>query len=107
MNSPQLHATGPSPGSSGQNRRKFLQITGAATATVALTTPGAFAAGTSARKIRLGVVGGNFGRAFYWHEHPDCVVAAVSDLIPARREALMKTYRCSTAYESLEKLILD
>jgi predicted dehydrogenase len=34
-------------------------------------------------------------------------VSAVSDLIPTRREALMKTYRCAKAYESLEKLILD
>lgn len=111
MNLPQVEAAGPSLSSasigSGQNRRKFLQITGAATASVALTTPAVFAAGASPRKIRLGVVGGNFGRAFFWHEHPNCVVAAVSDLIPARREALMKTYRCAKAYESLEKLILD
>ena len=65
------------------------------------------AAQASAKKIRIGVVGGGFGSSFYWHEHPDCVVQAVSDLRPDRRELLMKTYRCGKSYESLEKLILD
>jgi predicted dehydrogenase len=59
------------------------------------------------RKIRIGIVGGNFGRSLYFHEHPDCVVEAVSDLRPERRQALMETYRCPKSYESLEKLILD
>ncbi len=61
----------------------------------------------SAKKIRIGVVGGGFGRAFYWHEHPDCTVQAVSDLIPARRRALERTYQCEKSYPSLEKLIRD
>ena len=55
--------------------------------------------------VRLGVVGGGFGRAFHWHEHPDCTVEAVSDLIPERRTALMQTYGCSKSYESLEELV--
>ncbi len=46
---------------------------------------------TAPRKIRLGVVGGDFG--FYRHEHPDCIVAAVSDLRPERRKPLMEVYR--------------
>jgi predicted dehydrogenase len=58
------------------------------------------------RPIRMGVVGGGFGSFFPWHEHPDAVVAAVSDLIPERRERLEKTFKCDTSYESLEKLIL-
>jgi predicted dehydrogenase len=58
-------------------------------------------------RIRIGIVGGNFGRSFYFHEHPDCVVEAVSDLRPERRDALMETYRCPKSYESLEKLTLD
>ena len=74
---------------------------------VALAAPCVFAAEPARKKIRMGVVGGNFGRAFFWHEHPDCTVEAVSDLVPARREGLMKTYRCAKSYESLEKLILD
>jgi predicted dehydrogenase len=89
------------------NRREFLRATGAATAGVMLPSQFALAAEPTRKKIRMGVVGGNFGNAFFWHEHPDCVVEAVSDLIPARRERLMKTYKCSKSYESLEKLILD
>lgn len=61
----------------------------------------------SDKKIRVGVVGGGFGRAFQWHEHPNCIVHAVSDLRKDRREKLIQTYRCELAYESLEKLILD
>src|SRR5438105_3456196 len=90
-----------------RNRREFLRATGAATAGVMLASQYAYAAEPGRKKIRMGVVGGNFGNAFFWHEHPECVVEAVSDLIPARRERLMKTYNCSKSYESLEKLILD
>ena len=62
---------------------------------------------SASEKIRIGIVGGNFGRSFYFHEHPDCIVEAVSDLRPERRKGLMETYRCTKSYESLEKLILD
>jgi len=94
---------------SGMTRRQFLRG-GAAVA--GLTLGG----GASAlepitvekqRKIRIGVVGGNFGCAFQWHEHPNCIVEAVSDLIPERRQRLKDTYKCGKSYESLEKLILD
>ncbi|MHC4442802.1 MAG: Gfo/Idh/MocA family protein [Planctomycetota bacterium] len=61
----------------------------------------------SDRKIKMGVVGGGFGASFQWHEHPNCVVHAVSDLRTDRRNKLMKVYKCDRAYESLEKLILD
>ncbi len=61
----------------------------------------------SDRKIRVGIVGGGFGASFQWHEDPNCVVHAVSDLRTDRRERLMKVYRCKKSYESLEKLILD
>ena len=62
---------------------------------------------TSDRKIRMGIVGGGFGCAFHWHEHPNCIVEAVSDLIPERRNTLMKKYLCDKSFESLEKLVLD
>jgi predicted dehydrogenase len=98
----------------GLSRREFLQRGAAAAgaAVAAKSLPRALAAGSgweqvSDKKIRIGVVGGGFGTAFHWHEHPNCVVQAVSDLIPERRERLMKTYGCSTSYESLEKLVLD
>jgi len=61
----------------------------------------------SDRKIRIGVVGGGFGAAFPWRQHPNCVVEAVSDLQPARRDGLMKTSQCQKSYESLEQLVLD
>lgn len=90
-----------------QSRRDFLRAGGVALSGLALAPRFAFAAETSDRKIRIGVVGGNFGRSFYWHEHPNCTVEAVSDLRPERRAGLMQTYRCGKSYESLEKLILD
>jgi len=59
------------------------------------------------KKVRIGIIGGGFGLGFQFHEHPDCIVEAVSDLDPVRRDALMKTYNCSKSYESLEQLIKD
>jgi predicted dehydrogenase len=91
----------------GQSRRGFLCATGAAAVGVALAAPRVFGAEPARKKVRLGVVGGGFGRNFFWHQHPDCVVEAVSDLIPARRTGLMQTYKCAKSYDSLEKLILD
>ena len=61
----------------------------------------------SDRKIRVGVVGGGFGSSFPWHQHPNCVVEAVSDLQTDRRNLLMKVFSCKKSYESLEKLVLD
>ena len=43
----------------------------------------------STRKIRLAVIGGGFGADFSFHEHPNCVLAAVSDLRADRRKRLM------------------
>ena len=87
-------------------RRTALRLAGASVATAALGPRFSFPQ-SAPRRVRIGVVGGNFGRSFYFHEHPDCVVQAVSDLRPERREALVQTYRCPKSYESLEKLILD
>ena len=89
------------------SRRQFVQQSAAALATLALSQPFAFAAEPTEKKIRIGIVGGGFGRSFQWHEHPNCLVEAVSDLRPERRAGLMQTYRCAKSYESLEKLILD
>jgi predicted dehydrogenase len=58
-------------------------------------------------KVRMGIAGGRFGLQFQWHEHPDCIVEAVTDLIPERRQALMKTYKCSNSYHSLEEMVKD
>ena len=95
-------------GEDAYSRREFLQRSGAVVA-------GATGARQSlasnlnkrSKKVRIGVVGGGFGAAFPWHEHPDCIVEAVSDLRRDRREKLMRVYQCGKSYESLEKLILD
>jgi len=59
------------------------------------------------KKIRMGVVGGGFGSAFYWHLHPQCVVGAVSDLRPERLKHLQETYHCDKGYPSLADLLKD
>ncbi|MCY3020327.1 MAG: Gfo/Idh/MocA family oxidoreductase [Planctomycetota bacterium] len=64
----------------------------------------------SDRKIRMGIVGYGvcqFGAAFGFQDHPNVEVVAVSDLIPARRDGLMKACRCAKSYESLEELVKD
>ena len=86
------------------SRRDFLKQTGAVVAAVSRS---ALAIDTTPKKIRIGVVGGGFGCSFQWHKHPDCVVEAVSDLRPERRDRLMKTYKCAKSYPSLEALVQD
>jgi len=64
----------------------------------------------SDRKIRVGIVGFGvcqFGAAFGFQDHPNVEVVAVSDLIPERRDGLMKACRCAKSYESLEVLVKD
>ena len=102
--------TGKAPGQSRNtlpSRRAFLGRTGAAVAGMALVSEAAIAVDTAPKKIRIGVVGGGFGCSFQWHEHPDCIVEAVSDLLPDRRERLMQIYKCEKAYNSLEELVRD
>ncbi|MBN2449994.1 MAG: Gfo/Idh/MocA family oxidoreductase [Lentisphaeria bacterium] len=99
----------------GLSRRGFIRAAAgslglAAAADAAAALPGILPPvwrQTSDRRIRIGVVGGRFGLSFHWHEHPNCTVTAVSDLIPQRRAALQQRYACERAYESLEKLVLD
>ncbi|MEI6677373.1 MAG: Gfo/Idh/MocA family oxidoreductase, partial [Mariniphaga sp.] len=90
------------------SRRKFIGTAGMGVTALAAAPYMAMAYEQSTRqKIRIGIVGGRFGAGFQFHEHPDCIVEAVSDLRPDRRENLMKVYNCPKSYESLEKLILD
>jgi len=89
------------------SRRDFMKLSGIALAGMALAPESTMAVNTAPKKIRIGVVGGRFGLSFQWHEHPDCIVGAVSDLLPVRRERLMKTYRCNKSYNSLEELVRD
>jgi predicted dehydrogenase len=101
----------------GIDRRAFLKSGTAAIAAFSLAPQLAGAAETTApaaaasdaldpvRQVRIGVVGGRFGLQFYWHEHPNCTVAGVSDLRPERLKQLSKTYRCDATYPSLEEMI--
>ncbi len=94
-------------GSPYPSRRSFLKQSGSALAGMSLAAQCVVADESSRKKIRVGIVGGRFGLSFQFHEHPDCIVEAVSDLRPERRERLMKTYRCEKAYESLTELVRD
>lgn len=95
----------------GITRREFLQKSGVVLAGMALAPNMVFAQGEPTakknKKIRMGVVGGGFGSAFFWHLDPNSVVTAVSDLGEARRNYLKSVYKCDTAYNSLEELIKD
>jgi len=60
----------------------------------------------AAPKVRVGVVGGNFGVSFQWHLHPDCEVGAVCDLREDRIGRLKKTYNPSArGYTSYAEMI--
>ena len=90
-------------------RREFL---GAATLGVAALKTASRASASdnsspteSNKRIRIAVVGGGFGCAFYWHQHPRCVVTAVTDLYSERRKRLRDVYRCDNAYDSLEEML--
>lgn len=90
------------------SRRDFLAA-GAATVGAAAVARGARAGAqpSSDERIRIGVVGGGFGAGFHWHQDPNCIVEAVSDLVPGRRDHLMKRYGCEKTYGSLGELIED
>ena len=103
-------------------RREFLETLGAGSLGAVLA--GGSAARTLAaepakpkpwqpisnRKIKFGIVGYGvcrFGAEFGFQDHPNVEIVAVSDLIPERRDGLMKACRCGTSYESLEALVKD
>lgn len=89
-------------------RRQFIQKTGLFTGLVGLGPFHAFSSDLLAtEKVRIGIVGGRFGASFQFHEHPNCIVEAVSDLREDRRSHLKKTYRCDKAYNSLALLLKD
>jgi len=64
----------------------------------------------SDRKIRVGLVGYGvcqFSALFYFQNHPNVEVVAVSDLFPDRCAALAKAAGCTKTYPSLEELVKD
>ena len=90
------------------DRRAFLQATG-------VSLPGILALGSAwlpstnshnhRAKIRLAVAGGGFGAAHHWHEHPQCEITAVTDLVEERRQDLTQSYRCTNIFPSLEEML--
>lgn len=88
-------------------RRNFINMAGLVVGAIANPLFTFAGVPLSDRKVRIGIVGGNFGASFEFHEHPNCIVEAVSDLVPERRDRLINHYKCSKSHESLEKLILD
>ncbi|MCG8591852.1 MAG: Gfo/Idh/MocA family oxidoreductase [Proteobacteria bacterium] len=90
------------------SRREFLQLSGLSAvglSAAALSWVGVACSSDFGDKIRLGVVGGNFGASFFWHEHPHCEVAAATDLRADRRQRLREKYGCDNLYDSYEALI--
>jgi predicted dehydrogenase len=92
---------------SNSSRRNFVKQGSIASLGLSLPVNNVLGFTANNKKLRVGIVGGRFGCSFQFHEHPDCIVEAVSDLRPERREKLMKVYKCSKSYESLELLVKD
>ena len=89
-------------------RRQFIQKSSLITGLVGLSPLYSFSTDLLAsKKVRIGIVGGRFGASFQFHEHPNCIVEAVSDLREDRRNNLMKTYGCDKSYTSLDLLLKD
>ncbi len=88
------------------SRRQFLGSSCATVSMAMLATSSAPANKVAAGdRVRLAVAGGGFGASHHWHEHPGCVVSAVTDLVEARRQALVNRYQCKNVFPSLEKML--
>jgi len=70
-------------------------------------SPSALPGPRPTKKVRICVVGGGFGRSFYWSEHPDCEVTAVSELRDDRRKLLVERYHCNKAYGDFHEMLGD
>ena len=89
------------------SRRDFVKQGSIAALGLSLSANTVYGFSSSTKKLRIGIVGGRFGTQFQFHEHPQCIVEAVSDLRPERRKKLMNVYNCTKSYESLELLVKD
>jgi predicted dehydrogenase len=89
-----------------RSRREFLTLAGATlVAPAALSAREPWRSRDPRRRVRLAVAGGGFGASHHWHEHPNCEVTAVTDLVEARRARLVQSYRCERAFPSLENML--
>ncbi len=85
-------------------RREFVSATAAASAAALLPNWKAWSA-PQAKKIRLAVLGGGFGATFHFHEHPNCVVTAATDLYEGRRQRLRDYYKLDAVYNSFDEML--
>ena len=56
-------------------------------------------------KVRIGVVGGNFGAGFQWHLDPNCKVTAVCDIRDEALDRLAKTYGCPNTFKDFRAML--
>jgi predicted dehydrogenase len=89
------------------SRRNFVRTValGGISTAATVSAPQAPRKTDPGKKIRIAVVGGGFGSSFHWHEHPQCVVTAVTDLYAVRRDKLREAYRCDNVYDSMEDML--
>jgi predicted dehydrogenase len=94
------------------SRRRFVSGVSVAAATIAVA-PYVLAQSKnpeprkSDKLMRIGVVGGNFGSSFFWHEHPNCKVTAVCELRDDRMKTLQETYHCDVTYKDYSRMLKD
>lgn len=91
-------------------RRRLLREAGRAALVLSVGASGSAGKGIAApkaKKLRIAVVGGGFGASFYWHEHPECEVTAVSDLRDDRQKLLADRYRCTNVYGEFHPMLKD
>ena len=86
-------------------RREILKT--APAAALSVSSSSRIRASSPGRKIRIGIVGGGFGARFQWHQHPNCVIAGVTDLRPERRQRLRDRFQCDVAYDSMEIMLQE
>ena len=71
------------------SRRNFVKLTGATTLLGLhhlIAKAGRPYPQDASKTIRLAVLGGGFGATFHWHDHPNCKITAVTDILPERSE---------------------
>src|SRR5215831_1015845 len=85
-----------------QFTRRNLLAAGGAVAAAVQSAPAQTPVGerSTARPVRIGVVGGGFGSSFQWHLHPKCKVTAVCDIRPDRLQRLSEVYKCGNTYKN-------
>ncbi len=89
------------------SRRSFMTAAAASLAAPSILGAAQPESSKSASLLRIGVIGGRFGASFYWHEHPNCRVSAVCDILDGPLDNLKRTYRCDKAYKDWREMLKD